>query len=68
MQKAVIIQSNGTGKKDLDNLLREGWKVVSVTPNNGPSYNDFLIILEKKENKIQDANLSNTQNQSKQGS
>ncbi len=47
MQKAVIIQSNGTGKNDLENLLRQGWKVVSITPNNGPSYNDFLIILQK---------------------
>ncbi len=49
MQKAVIIQSNGTGKNDLENLLRQGWKVVSITPNNGPSYNDFLIILQKDE-------------------
>ncbi|HOK09104.1 MAG TPA: hypothetical protein PLT82_06730 [Candidatus Hydrogenedens sp.] len=49
MQKAVIIQSNGTGKYDLENLLRQGWKVVSVTANNSHSYNDFLIILEKKE-------------------
>jgi len=47
MQKAVIIQSNGTGKNDLESLLRQGWKVVSITPNNGPSYNDFLIILQK---------------------
>lgn len=47
MQKAVIIQSNGTGKNDLENLLRQGWKVVSITPNNGPSYNDFLIIVQK---------------------
>ncbi|MCX8066167.1 MAG: hypothetical protein N3G21_13535 [Candidatus Hydrogenedentes bacterium] len=61
MQKAVIIQSNGTGKKDLDNLLREGWKVVSITPNNGPSYNDFLIILEKKEEKKQENNISQSE-------
>lgn len=50
MQKAVIIQSNGTGKNDLENLLRQGWKVVSITPNNGPSYNDFLIIVQKDDN------------------
>ncbi|HOV32234.1 MAG TPA: hypothetical protein PLX23_02575 [Candidatus Hydrogenedens sp.] len=47
MQKAVIIQSNGSGKNDLESLLRQGWKLVSVTANNGPSYNDFLIILRK---------------------
>jgi len=58
MQKAVIIQSNGTGKNDLENLLRQGWKVVSITPNNGPSYNDFLIILQKDNNT--DTNSSET--------
>ncbi len=46
MQRALIIQSNGTGKDDLEESLREGWAVVSITVNNGPSYNDFLIILE----------------------
>lgn len=48
MQKTVIIQSNGSGKNELDDLLREGWAVKSVTPNNGQSYNDFLVILEDK--------------------
>jgi hypothetical protein len=48
MQKALIVQSNGSGKEDLEDLLRDGWSVVSITANNGPSYNDFLIILEKK--------------------
>lgn len=47
MQKSVIVQSNGSGKDELDALLREGWTVVSVTPNDGKSYNDFLIILEQ---------------------
>lgn len=47
MQQALIIQSNGSGKEDLEEQLQEGWKVVSITVNNGPSYNDFLIILEK---------------------
>ncbi len=47
MQKALIIQSNGSGKNDLEDLLSAGWTVVSITVNNGPSYNDFLIILEK---------------------
>lgn len=46
MQKALIIQSNGSGKDKLDSLLEDGWTVLSVTPNNGQSYNDFLIILE----------------------
>jgi hypothetical protein len=46
MQKSVIIQSNGSGKDELDTLLREGWKVVSITANDGKSYNDFLVILE----------------------
>jgi hypothetical protein len=48
MQKALIIQSNGSGKDKLDGLLDEGWTVVSVTANNGNSYNDFLVILERK--------------------
>ena len=47
MQRALIIQSNGSGKLDLEELLQEGWKVVTVTANNGQSYNDFLIVLEK---------------------
>lgn len=46
MQKALIIQSNGSGKDKLDALLEDGWVVVSITPNDGNSYNDFLIILE----------------------
>ena len=46
MQQAVIIQSNGSGKPDLEKLLKSGWTVVSVTVNNGPSYNDFLVIVE----------------------
>lgn len=49
MQTSLIIESNGRGKNELDRLLEEGWKVVSVTPNHGRSYNDFLIILEKEE-------------------
>ncbi len=47
MQRALIIQSNGTGKHDLEDLLQDGWNVVMVTANNGQSYNDFLIVLEK---------------------
>lgn len=47
MQTSLIIQSNGSGKEDLEDMLRDGWTVVSVTANNGPSYNDFLIVLEK---------------------
>ena len=47
MQKSVIIQSNGSGKDKLDTLLSDGWSVVSITANNGQSYNDFLIILEQ---------------------
>lgn len=47
MQKALIIQSNGSGKDKLDKMMEEDWKVVSVTPNHGSSYNDFLVILEK---------------------
>lgn len=58
MQTSLIIESNGRGKKDLDRLLEEGWKVVSVTPNHGRSYNDFLIILEKEDQTEQ--NNSNT--------
>lgn len=47
MQKALIIESNGSGKENLDAALEDGWTVVSVTANHGKSYNDFLIILEK---------------------
>lgn len=47
MQRALIIQSNGSGKHDLEELLQKGWKVVSVTANNGQSYNDFLVILQE---------------------
>ncbi len=49
MQTCLIIESNGRGKNELDRLLEEGWTVVSITPNHGKSYNDFLIILEKEE-------------------
>lgn len=48
MQMAIIIQSNGAGKSELDGLLKEGWTVVSVSANEGKSYNDFLVIIEKK--------------------
>lgn len=48
MQKSLIIQSNGSGKADLDQDLKDGWEVVSVTPNNGKSYNDFLVVLERQ--------------------
>ncbi|HOQ31843.1 MAG TPA: hypothetical protein PLA12_04940 [Candidatus Hydrogenedens sp.] len=48
MQTSLIIESNGRGKSELDRLLEQGWTVVSITPNHGKSYNDFLIILEKK--------------------
>ena len=48
MQRALIIQSNGSGKEDLEDLLQDGWGVTSITVNNGPSYNDFLIILEDR--------------------
>lgn len=48
MQSCLIIQSNGSGKEDLEAKLKAGWSVVSITANNGPSYNDFLIILEEK--------------------
>lgn len=47
MQKALIVQSNGSGKEDLEQDLKDGWTVMSITANNGPSYNDFLIILQK---------------------
>jgi len=47
MQTSLIIESNGSGKDKLDNLLQDGWTVSSITPNHGKSYNDFLIILEK---------------------
>lgn len=47
MQTSAIIQSNGAGKSQLDDLLKDGWRIVSVTVNNGQSYNDFLLILEK---------------------
>ena len=46
MQHAIIIQSNGSGKEDLEDMLQEGMSVVSITVNNGPSYNDFLVLLE----------------------
>jgi len=46
MQHSLIVQSNGSGKEDLEAKLKAGWAVVSITANNGPSYNDFLIILE----------------------
>ena len=48
MQKALIIESNGSGKEKLDAMLSDGWTVVSISANHGKSYNDFLIILEKK--------------------
>lgn len=60
MQTSLIIESNGRGKRDLDNLLEQGWRVVSVTPNHGRSYNDFLIILEKDD---KPKNQSSTENQ-----
>ena len=47
MQTSLIIQSNGTGKHDLEDLLKDGWNVVSVAANNGQSYNDFLVVLER---------------------
>jgi len=49
MQHALIIQSNGSGKEELESRLEDGWTVVSITVNNGPSYNDFLIIMEDGE-------------------
>jgi hypothetical protein len=48
-QTSLIIESNGSGKDKLDALLKEGYKVVSVTANHGKSYNDFLVVLEKEE-------------------
>ena len=48
MQTVLIIESNGAGKEKLDAMLRDGYTVVSVTANHGKSYNDFLVILEKK--------------------
>jgi len=47
MQKALIIESNGSGKEKLDAMLGDGWTVVTITANHGKSYNDFLIILEQ---------------------
>ncbi len=47
MQAALIVQSNGSGKEDLEDMLRSGWTVAQIAANNGPSYNDFLIVLEK---------------------
>ncbi len=29
-------------------MLEDGWRVKSVSPNDGQSYNDFLIIVEKQ--------------------
>ncbi len=54
MQTSLIIESNGRGKSELDRLLDSGWEVVSITPNHGKSYNDFLIILEKEESSESD--------------
>ncbi len=48
MQTSLIIESNGAGKEKLEALLSQGYTVVSITANHGKSYNDFLIILEKK--------------------
>jgi hypothetical protein len=47
MQTSLIIESNGSGKEKLDQMLGEGWTVNTITANHGKSYNDFLIILEK---------------------
>ena len=47
MQTSLIIESNGSGKDKLDQLLKDGYTVVSITANHGRSYNDFLVILEK---------------------
>jgi len=47
MQRALIIQSNGSGKEKLDALLDEGWTVANIAANHGGSYNDFLVILER---------------------
>ncbi|HOC70192.1 MAG TPA: hypothetical protein PLL36_08060 [Candidatus Hydrogenedentes bacterium] len=49
MQTSLIIESNGSGKEKLEALLSQGYTVVSITANHGKSYNDFLIILEKKD-------------------
>jgi hypothetical protein len=46
MQTSLIIESNGSGKEKLEDLLKQGWTVHSVTANHGKSYNDFLVILE----------------------
>ncbi len=54
MQTSLIIESNGRGKSELDRLLEQGWTVVSITPNHGKSYNDFLIILEKNDDSESD--------------
>ena len=48
MQQSLIIQSNGSGKEELEKMLRDGWTVVSTAANNGASYNDYLVILEKR--------------------
>ncbi|GEM_PF-726941 len=61
MQTSLIIESNGRGKRDLDRLLEQGWRVVSVTPNHGRSYNDFLIILEKEDNIQQQTESSSSE-------
>tara|TARA_R110001592_G_scaffold289211_3_gene558419 strand:- start:634 stop:777 length:144 start_codon:yes stop_codon:yes gene_type:complete len=47
MQSSLIIESNGSNKEKLDQMLKEGWTVSSITANHGKSYNDFLVILEK---------------------
>lgn len=47
MQTSLIIESNGSGKEKLEQLLKDGWTVVMITANHGKSYNDFLVILEK---------------------
>lgn len=47
MQTSLIIESNGSGKERLNDMLDDGWVVVSITANHGKSYNDFLIILER---------------------
>lgn len=47
MQSSLIIESNGSNKEKLDQMLKDGWSVVSITANHGKSYNDFLVILEK---------------------
>lgn len=47
MQKALIIESNGKGKDQLNALFEDGWEIHSITANHGQSYNDFLIILQR---------------------